>query len=105
MDLIKGMINPDESWRLGNADLIQEFATLLWVEKGEDDLMKKVTSARIVYELYQRLTGENEMDAMRNETIAKIAKWVKEHPKATKEEVSKELSKQITLFAKKVDQM
>lgn len=45
------------------------------------------------------------MDAMRNETIAKIAKWVKEHPKATKEEVTKELSKQITLFAKKVDQM
>lgn len=100
-----GLLKVDDSWRLGNADLIQEFATLLWVQKGEDDLMKKITSARIINELYQRVSGENEMEALRNETIAKIAKWIKEHPKATKEEITKELSKQITLFAKKVDQM
>lgn len=100
-----GLLKIDESWRLGNADLIQEFATLLWVQKGEDDLLKKITSARIVNELYQRVSGENEVEALRNATIAKIAKWVKEHPKATKEEMTKELAKQITLFAKKVDQM
>ena len=100
-----GLLKIDESWRLGNADLIQEFATLLWVQKGEDDLLKKITSARIVNELYQRVSGENEVEALRNATITKIAKWVKEHPKATKEEMTKELAKQITLFAKKVDQM
>jgi hypothetical protein len=42
---------------------------------------------------------------LRDETTAKIAKWIKDHPKATKEEMIKEISKQITLFAKKVDQM
>jgi hypothetical protein len=104
MDL-SSLLQIDNSWRLENADLLQEIATLLWVEKGEDDLLKKITSARIMYEMYQRLSGGNEVDKLRDETTAKIAKWVKDHPKATKEEMIKEISKQITLFAKKVDQM
>lgn len=99
------LLKIDESWRLGNADLLQEVATLLWVQNGDDELMKKITTTRIVYELYQRLSGENEIDALRNEAITKIAKWIQDHPKATKEEISKELAKQITLFAKKVDEM
>ena len=55
MDL-SSLLQIDNSWRLENADLLQEIAILLWVEKGEDDLLKKITSARIMYEMYQRLT-------------------------------------------------
>ncbi|XP_060081630.1 uncharacterized protein LOC132560943 [Ylistrum balloti] len=95
----------DESWELGNADLIQQLADLDWLHNDKTDFLKEVTTVRVGYELYQRLSGERELKAMRAETCMNIAKFIKAHPKATKEELQKEVAKQIWLFAQKVEKM
>ncbi|OWF38606.1 hypothetical protein KP79_PYT09928 [Mizuhopecten yessoensis] len=95
----------DSSWDLGNADLIQQIADLDWLHNDKTDFLKEVTTLRVGYELYQRLSGERELAAMRAETIANIAKFVKGNPKATKQELQKEVAKQIWLFSQKVEKM
>lgn len=93
------------SWDLGNADLIQQLADLDWLHNDQTDFLMAVTSFRVGNELYKRLSGERELEAMRAETFANIAKYIKDHPKATKPELVKEISKQIWLFSQKVDKM
>lgn len=95
----------DSSWSLGNADLLQQIGLLSWLHNNDTDLISKVTGARVAYEVYQRLSGEKEVEALRNQTIMAIAKYVKEHPKASKEELTKEVSKQIWLFSQKIEKL
>ena len=65
----------------------------------------QLAKLQVGYELYQRLSGERELEALRNQTILNISKWINDHPKASKEEMSKEIGKQITQFAAAVDRM
>lgn len=55
------------------------------------------------YELYQRMSGEREVDALRAQTIAAIAKYVKDNPKAKREDLQKEIAKHIFAFAHKIN--
>lgn len=57
------------------------------------------------YELYQRLSGQREVDALHNRTIAAIAKYVKDNPKAKKEELQKEIAKHIFAFAAALEKL
>lgn len=95
----------DSSWSLGNADLLQQIGLLSWLHNNDTDLISKVTGARVAYEVYQRLSGEREVEALRNQTIMAIAKFIKEHPKASKEELTKEVSKQIWLFSQRIEKL
>ena len=97
----------DESWALSNVDLIQQIGTLMWATSDDKapEILRNVTAARVGYELYSRFSGEREMEALRNQTILAIAKFIKEHPKATKEEIAKEVAKQITLFSQRVEKL
>lgn len=94
-----------EPWALSNVDLLQQIATLVWTSTGDQTMIEHLSKLRVGYELYQRLSGEREMEALRKQTIEAIAKWIKEHPKASKDEMQKEISKQITLFAQTVDKL
>ncbi|KAK7479450.1 hypothetical protein BaRGS_00029266 [Batillaria attramentaria] len=97
-------MNP-ESLALNNVELLQQIGTLVWTSTGDSTTAEQLAKVRIGYELYQRLSGEREMDALRNQTTVNIAKWIKEHPKASKEETSKEIGNQIMAFAQAVDKM
>ncbi|KAL8622832.1 hypothetical protein ACOMHN_026953 [Nucella lapillus] len=94
-----------KSWSLNNADLLQQIGTLVWTSTGSPEITHQLVKLRVGYELYQRLSGERNMEALRNQTILNIAKWIKEHPKASKEEAAKEVGKQITQFAEQVEKM
>eukprot|EP00745_Piridium_sociabile_P006319 TRINITY_DN140808_c0_g1_i1.p1 TRINITY_DN140808_c0_g1~~TRINITY_DN140808_c0_g1_i1.p1 ORF type:complete len:112 (+),score=28.93 TRINITY_DN140808_c0_g1_i1:43-336(+) len=94
-----------ESWALNNADLLQQIGTLVWTTTGDSTMTQQLAKLRIGHELYQRLSGQRDVDALRNQTILNIAKWFKEHPKASKEEVAMEIGKQITQFAELVEKM
>lgn len=51
------------------------------------------------------MSGEREVDALRAQTIAAIAKYVKDNPKAKKEDLQKEISKHITEFARRIENL
>ena len=57
------------------------------------------------YELYQRMSGQREVDALHNRTIAAIVKYIKDHPKAKKEEMQKEIAKYIFAFARDLEKL
>lgn len=88
---------------LTNAGILEELATLLWIRSDNKELAEKLACTRIAYELYQRLSGERELETMRQQAILGIAAYIKKHPKASKEELAAEIGKQIQLFAQKVD--
>ncbi|XP_071962649.1 uncharacterized protein [Antedon mediterranea] len=102
MDLVN-----KEDFRLNTADLIQQLSLLLWLNKKEDEssLYKLVTSLRVWYEMYSRVSSEDEIDACRNETVLNIADYIKKHPNASKEQMTAEIAKQVQAFAQKVDAM
>lgn len=57
------------------------------------------------YEIYQRLSGQREVEALRTQTIAEIAQYVNDHPNAKKEDLQKEIVKKILDFAQKIEKL
>jgi GAF domain-containing protein len=94
-----------DPWGLNNVELLQEIATLVWTSTGNTQLSEQMARLRIGYELYQRFSGAREIEALRNQTILNISKWIQDNPKASKEEMAKEVGKQIVLFAQLVDKV
>ncbi|XP_072031620.1 uncharacterized protein [Amphiura filiformis] len=96
-----------ESWRLDTPDLIQQIALLAYLNKGEEGerFYKLVTAGRVWYEVYRRVSDQDEIEAARAQCILAIAEYVKKNPKASQEEVAKEVGKHIQEFAAKVDAM
>ncbi len=74
---------------------------------GDDckELYETVTGTRVAYELYQRLSGQRDLDLYQSQCIAGIVEYVKAHPKASEDELAKEIAKQIQLFQFKVENM
>jgi hypothetical protein len=95
----------DSTWGLGNADLLQNIGMLVWANTGNPDLFQKVTSARVTYEMFNRMSGERDLEAQRTNTILAISEYVKKNPKASKEELTKEVAKQIWLFKERIEKL
>ena len=97
----------NSEWSLGNPELLQQIGTLVWAVNDDKapKFVENMAALRIGYEVYERLSGEREVDALRNQTILAIAKFVKDHPKASKEELVKEISKQIWLFTQRLEKI
>ncbi|XP_078000786.1 uncharacterized protein LOC144453379 [Glandiceps talaboti] len=94
-------------WRLDTGDLVQQMALLAWLNKEEsgEKFYKLVTTGRVMYEVWQRLSGEDQMEAYRAEAIMGISQYIKNHPNATKEQITKEVEKHILIFAARVESM
>lgn len=95
------------SWKLSTADLIQQTAAYLWLHKGDEykDLYKGVTGARIVYELYQRISASDNLELFKAQCIAGIVEYIKANPKASEAELTKEVEKHVSLFKERVQSM
>ncbi|XP_060589809.1 uncharacterized protein LOC132744997 [Ruditapes philippinarum] len=91
-------------WSLGNADVLQTIANLQWIY-GNPAMSEKVSMFRLGYEVYQRVSGAREIEVLKAQTINAIATYVRDNPKASKEEIQKEIAKQIFAFAQKVDRI
>lgn len=89
---------------MSNADILQSIAHLQWMD-GNVEPAKQLAVAQIGIELYNRLSGAREVDALQNQTIAAIAKYVQENPKAKREDLQKMIAKHIINFARQVDQL
>ena len=53
--------------------------------------------------MYQRMSGNREIEALRQQTIEEIARYVKQHPNAPPNELQRVIGKHIIAFAEKVD--
>ena len=58
---------------------------------------------QVAVDVHKRLTSkDDQMEALRNETILNIAKYVKEHPRARPQEIQNKLESEIAAFKAKV---
>ncbi|XP_078675130.1 uncharacterized protein LOC144913013 isoform X1 [Branchiostoma floridae x Branchiostoma belcheri] len=82
-----------------------KIALLAYLDKSSEgaELLSTVTQARVGYELFQRATGQDQIDKYKKECILAIADYCKKHPNASKEDLQKEVGKQIVIFAARVD--
>ena len=96
--------NKSDPWGLTNVELLQQLGNLMWIE-GNPELTEQVAKLRIGYELYQRLSGQRELEALRTKTILEICKWVKDNPRASKDEMTREIGQRILIFAAQVDNL
>ncbi|KAK0046887.1 hypothetical protein Bpfe_023754 [Biomphalaria pfeifferi] len=86
-------------------NFLEQIATLVWASTGDSQMAEQLAAVKLVNELWERFSGEKELEALRTETILKISKFVNEHPNMPKEELSKEVTKLINEFASKVEKM
>ena len=70
---------------LQHGDTVQQAALLAYLKQGEEaqPYLEAVLAARLAGTVYKTLSKDDQYEAARNETILSIAKWVKEHPRAT----------------------
>ncbi|XP_052769584.1 uncharacterized protein LOC128209550 [Mya arenaria] len=98
-------MDPGTEPAMSNSDLLETLASLHWAQSGDSALFEKVASIRLGHELYQRISGNRDMEALRQQTITAITKYITDHPRAKPEELQKEVARQISAFAEKVDRM
>ncbi|KAH9505541.1 hypothetical protein Btru_055836 [Bulinus truncatus] len=86
-------------------NFLEQIATLVWASTGDSHMAEQLAAVKLVNELWERFSGEKELEALRAETILKIVKYVKEHPNSSKDDLAKEIGKMINEFAAKVEQV
>ena len=110
-----------------HGDTAQQAALLAYLKQGEEaqPYLEAVLAARLAGTVYRTLSKEDQYEAARNETILSIAKWVKDHPRATQvsprdklesrlvtnwdlsfqSQTQEEVNRQILLFKHKIEQI
>ena len=107
-----------------HGDTAQQAALLAYLQQGEEaqPYLEAVLAARLAGTAYRTLSKEDQYEAARNQTILAIAKWVKEHPRATQvrlreshsnqyinlafqSQTQEEVNRQILLFKHKIEQI
>ena len=108
-----------------HGDTAQQAALLAYLKQGEEaqPYLEAVLAARLAGTVYRTLSKEDQYEAARNETILSIAKWVKEHPRASQvsqrdnlenhlvtsltfqSQTQEEVNRQILLFKHKIEQI
>ena len=107
-----------------HGDTAQQAALLAYLKQGEEaqPYLEAVLAARLAGTVYRTLSKEDQYEAARNETVLSIAKWVKEHPRATQvslrespcnqyynlvfqSQTQEEVNRQILLFKHKIEQI
>merc|ERR1712189_93866 len=98
MDLLGNFGMP----RLNNFEFFSEIATLGFIS-GNDagkNALEVMSSLKIANEIYQRLNeDDNRLELLRAKTILRISDYVKKNPRASEEQLAKEVQKEIQQFA------
>jgi len=87
-----------------NLEFLQQIALRNYLKNGEESkpFYNLVTSARVVNEVYQRVSGSRKIEDLRKMCIANIVKYIQEHPNASNATLKKEIEKQVQIFALRV---
>jgi hypothetical protein len=86
-------------------NILEQISLLVWAHTGNSEMAEKLSTVKLATDLWKKLSSEDKMEDLRNETISNITTYIKDHPQATQEELSAEVGKQIIEFASKVESM
>uniref|UniRef100_A0A3P8VU89 Si:ch211-191j22.3 n=1 Tax=Cynoglossus semilaevis TaxID=244447 RepID=A0A3P8VU89_CYNSE len=93
------------SERMTNAQLLQQVALLRWLSSQSDEdrgLLTALTGIQVGKELFNRITGQDKVDAFKRECILGISEFVRQNKRATKAEINAEVEKRVLIFAAQV---
>ncbi|XP_057315013.1 uncharacterized protein LOC130656201 [Hydractinia symbiolongicarpus] len=102
MELLSNTLNMK---RLDNVELFSEAALLAYLSDNEfgKDALKFTSGVKVLHEIYKRFTEKDTIiEALRGDTIQKIAAYVKKNPRASSDEQAKVIKKHLDDFAVKV---
>ena len=87
-----------------HGDTMQQAALLAYLKQGEEaqPYLEGILSARLAANLFKSISKEDKYEAARTETTINIAKWIKEHPRATQTQTQEEVARQIEMFKVKI---
>jgi len=87
-----------------HGETMQQAALLAYLKQGEQaqPMLEAITAARLTNSVMKSISKEDEIEAARAQTTLNIAKWIKEHPRATQGQIRDEVMKEIELFKKKI---
>merc|ERR1711875_6795 len=96
-NLLTGMLDQ-------HGDTMQQAALLAYLKQGEEaqPYLEGLLTARLAANVFKTISKEDKYEAARAETTLAIAKWVKEHPRATQTQTQEEVVRQIELFKAKI---
>lgn len=90
---------------MSNPQLLQQMAllrTLISDTEENRTLLTAVTAVRVGRELYYRLTGQDHIDAYKQDCVLSIAQFLQTHPRASQADINAEVEKRVLLFAARV---
>jgi len=90
-----------------NNDTIHKLAMLLNVSNPEvgRPIMKGLLTTQLLERAYNHLSGADQIEALRQETINNIATHIKEHPNAEPNEIQNMVVQEINAFKLKLQQI
>merc|ERR1712050_774425 len=96
-NLLTGMLDQ-------HGDTMQQAALLAYLKHGEEaqPYLEGLLTARLAANVFKTISKEDKYEAARAETTLAIAKWVKDHPRATQAQTQEEVVRQIELFKAKI---
>ncbi|CAN7999866.1 unnamed protein product [Ixodes hexagonus] len=88
-----------------NLELLEQIGLYLSLEKVEnaEKFYKTVVGVRLLQHFWKKLSREDEIEAHRNEALLAVADYIKKNPRATEEQILKEIQKQIDIFVAKIE--
>lgn len=90
---------------MSNAQLFQQISLLRWLNsQSEEDRrsLAAVTGIQVAKELFNRLTGQEQVDAYKRECILGISQFIKDNPRASQSQINAEVEKRVLVFAARV---
>jgi len=87
-----------------NNDTLQKLAMLAYVTNPDmgKPIMQGLLTAQLVQKAYTHLSGADQIEALRQQTILNIATYIKEHPRARPNEIQIKVEDEINAFKQKL---
>lgn len=89
-----------------DSNLVHQLALLNWLINDTEEskeLLTVVTGIQVAKDVLNHLASQDKIDAYKKECILNIAEYVRKNPRASQQELNKEVTKQVSLFALRVE--
>lgn len=83
---------------------VEKVAMLTWMIKGDEGKagVAATTAMQVGLEVWNMVTKESEITALREHTLLSIVEFIKQNPRASEDAIQTELARRIELFAAQV---
>lgn len=79
-------------------ELLQQVGLLKVLSGGSNELLRATTAIRVVHELHNQYSGEEQVNALQQVTLLRIADFLQKHPRASQNEIATVVEKAVADF-------